>query len=408
MSEPDSTPSPQSDQGQPAGGQGQPPVRGWGEVPQTPPGYGPPTTDPQQQGQYGQQYGQPQYGRPQYGQPQYGQPQYGQAGGYGPAPSAYRPAPVQRGIIPLRPIGLGEIFDGAFRSIRHNPRVMFGLSAVVVTVVTVLDTLVQWASFGWLGAALDAPVGQQDEVLVGDVTGLLGGSLFSLVLNLVSVTLLQGLLIVSVSRSVLGQVISLADTWQRVKGRLLGLIGLTLVVLALLVVPWFLLAGLVVLAAVNDQPGVAVLVGVVGALGLLVWTVWIAVRTLLSTPALVLEEQKVSAALRRGWRLSRGSFWRLFGIYLLTQVIVAVVAGTIVAPTSFVDVIAGWDPLSDPRSLTLTAIATIVGSLLTTPFAAAVVALLYIDVRMRFEGLDVELTQAAEAVAADPAAGTRT
>ena len=44
-------------------------------------------------------------------------------------------------------------------------------------------------------------------------------------------------------------------------------------------------------------------------------------------------------------------------------------------------------------------IAKIIALTLSTTFLAAVVALLYIDVRMRREGLDVELARAAETTA---------
>ena len=42
---------------------------------------------------------------------------------------SWRPQALQPGIIPLRPLGMGEIYDGAFRAVRANPRVMFGLAA---------------------------------------------------------------------------------------------------------------------------------------------------------------------------------------------------------------------------------------------------------------------------------------
>ncbi len=412
MSEPDSTrPQPSPDPSGTPDGAPTPPASGWGEAPSTPPGYGQPQHGQPQQGlpQYGQpQYGQPQYGAPQYGQPQYGQPQYGQPGGYGPAPTGYRPPPVQRGIVPLRPLGLGEIWDGAFRAIRHNPRVMFGLSAIVVTLVTLVNTLVQWLSFGWLGSALDAPVSQQDDVFLGDLIGSSVASLAIGVLTFVATTILTGLLIVSVSRSVIGQVLSLRDTWARVRPVIWRLVGVTLVITLAGILPVVVVAAVIIPLAMAEQYALLFVVVLVGLVGWFVFFVWFVVRTLLATPSLVLEEQRAMAALRRGWRLSRGSFWRLLGIYLLTNVVVGVVAGIITLPVSLIPGIAGWDPLADPRALALTAIGTIIASLLTTPFVSGVVALLYIDLRMRHEGLDVELAQAAEAVADDPATGART
>src|SRR5690625_3944619 len=106
---------------------------------QPPSGYpqygGTPHGDPQYGGgQYGgPQYAGGQYAGPQYGGPQLGSQQYGQYGQYG-APTAAMAPPIaaQPGIIPLRPLTLGEIYDGAFRAVRTNPGVMFGLAAVIV------------------------------------------------------------------------------------------------------------------------------------------------------------------------------------------------------------------------------------------------------------------------------------
>ena len=355
------------------------------------PGYGQPAPAPPQ-------YGQPGYGQPQYGQPGYGQPQYGQAPGaplgYGP-PAGYRPATVQRGIVPLRPLGLGEIYDGAFRSVRSNPRVMFGVSAVVVTVAVLFQTILQWSTFGSLGDLMSAPVDEQAEAVIGDVVGAGVGTLVSVVVMLVATTVLTGLLIVSVSRSVIGQTVSLGEAWALARPHVWRLLLLTfLVTLIILSVP-ALWVGAMVAAALAEQWGVLIAVALIGGIGVLVWLAWVGTRTLLATPALVLEQQRVVAGLKRGWNLSVGSFWRLLGIYFLATFIVQTVASLITLPATGIITFVQLDPFG-PVALALTAVATIVGSVLTTPFMAAVVALLYIDIRIRREGLDVELARAAE------------
>src|SRR5215831_16079644 len=71
-----------------------PPGAGYG----VPPGAVPPGTG----------YGQGGYGPPGYGPPGYGAPR----GGWAPPPQAPKP-----GVIPLRPVAVGEILDGAFTSI---------------------------------------------------------------------------------------------------------------------------------------------------------------------------------------------------------------------------------------------------------------------------------------------------
>ena len=397
---------------------------GWGPGPTQPIGYGAATPQPPAQPQYGQpqygqppgqpQYGQPQYGQPQYGQPQYGQPpygapqygapQYGAPPGYG-HPQGYAP-PAQRGIIPLRPISLGEIYDGAFRSIRANPRVMFGFSAIVVTFSVTISTLIQWYSFGWLGDALSAPAAGgdifagEDFFAAQDMTSLLVGYIALFVVSLAATTVLTGVLILSVSRSVIGQQASVAETWRRARPQLWRLLLLTLVVILIIAVGPALWIGALIGAVALEQPGLAILAGFVGFFGMVAWYFWISTRTLLATPALMLEKLSVKAGLVRGWRLSRGSFWRLLGIYLLTTIIVGVVASIIVGPVSMIATLVSSNPFSDPLALAITGVGSVLGSVLTTPFTAAVVALLYIDTRVRREGLDVELTRAAEAAAA--------
>ena len=37
---------------------------------------------------------------------------------------------MRPGIIPLRPLGLGDILDGAIKLIRFNPKAVLGLSAI--------------------------------------------------------------------------------------------------------------------------------------------------------------------------------------------------------------------------------------------------------------------------------------
>src|SRR5690625_2369281 len=88
------------------------------------------------------------YGAP--GQPTPGGPP--PEGGYGapssppPGPGGFNPhhppgtfAPVQPGIIPLHPLTLGQIYDGAFKAIRANPMVMFVFAGVVITLTTVIE-----------------------------------------------------------------------------------------------------------------------------------------------------------------------------------------------------------------------------------------------------------------------------
>lgn len=334
--------------------------------------------------------------------PGYG-PGFGSAPGYGPPPG-YRPPAAQPGIVPLRPLGLGEILDGAFRAIRANPRVMFGLTAAVVAITVALQTVVQWYVGGLLAGSLTDATTTLDptgELALSDTLGPALAPLLTLPALVLATTVLTGLLIVSVSRSVLGQKVTIGEVWGGYRRRV-GLvvvftIGLQLAVALVLAA----LIGAVVLAATNDATGLAVVLGLVGGGVYLVGYVWLLVRTLLIPPAIMLEGAGLGSAIRRGWTLSRGSFWRLLGIYLLTSIIVSVVQGLITAPASIIATFVFQDALATSfGSLVLLGVANIVALTLTTVFTAAVVALLYVDVRMRREGLDVELARAAGATTA--------
>jgi len=331
------------------------------------------------------------------------QPGYSTPPGYGPQ-AGYRPPAAQPGIIPLRPLGLGEILDGAFRAIRANPRVMFGLTAVVVTIAVALQSVVQWYIGGLLSGSIADATSSLDptgELALSESITPTIGPLLTLPALALATTVLTGLLIVSVSRSVLGQKVTIGEVWQNYRGR----VGLVVVFTIMLTVGTVLtlaaLVGIVVLAALNDQTALAVILGLVGGVLYFVAYVWLLVRTLLVPPAIMLEGAGFWSAIRRGWKLSRGSFWRLLGIYLLTSIIVSIVQGLITAPASIIATFVFQDPTATAfGSLVLTGVANIVALTLTTVFTASVVALLYVDVRMRREGLDVELARAAGATAA--------
>ncbi len=182
MTTPESAPDQPAQPTPPQSGGSQP--AGWGEPPrygQYAPGYDP--SAPQAPGQ--PQYGTPpagQYGQTQYGQTQYGQTQYGQQAPGGSLPG-YRPAADKPGIVPLRPLTLGELYDGAFGAVRHNPAVALGLTAIVMIVAVIIGTLVSiplttWFSdlFGSMVTELEGGTATEDLAGFQDIMGLTYGS----------------------------------------------------------------------------------------------------------------------------------------------------------------------------------------------------------------------------------------
>ncbi|QAY68869.1 glycerophosphoryl diester phosphodiesterase membrane domain-containing protein [Xylanimonas protaetiae] len=368
-----------------------PPSSGWGETPR-----------------YGQ-YGQPQYGQqPRYGHPGPVPPQPAPTP-YGSLPGApYRPAAVKPGIVPLRPLTLGEIYDGAFSAVRHNPAVMLGLATLVLLVATVVGVLVGQllvpAFTGVLGPLFDDPelrdAGASFGFTAGSMAQIYGSASGLGLTTLLAGPVVNGVLTVSISRSVLGDKATVRQVWARVAPRAWVLIGWSLLqALGLLVVGLVLVLAVVAIVVAVSQVsgGAAALVGIVLGLGALAVLLWLFVRLLLVPPALALEGARLGATVRRAWLLTRGSFWRTLGIYLLASIIVGFIAQVISVPVSFV---AGAFGAADPgatmgAALVLSIVVGVVTAAIQTIFLAGVTALLYIDLRMRREGLDVQLTAAA-------------
>jgi Membrane domain of glycerophosphoryl diester phosphodiesterase len=353
-----------------------PPPVSWGQ-PSPPVGYPPP--GPQLATGYPpQQYG-----------PQYGQP-------YGPPYQAsYAPPPPKPGVIPLRPLGLNEILDGAVQTIRQNPVVMLGLSALVNVVLTLIVVLIQIGNLRTAFGGLSSFSSSSNQAEV-DASQLVASAVAAL-LQFVGTTLLTGLLVIAVSDAVLGRRPSIGEVWQRAKGRLWALLGVTVLVLLVVfgLVALCLLPG--ILLAVADSGGVAaVLLILFGALAALVLSFWIAIRLLFAPPTVLLERTGVFASIRRSWRLVGGSWWRCFGIWLLAQVLGSVLSGVLQFPLLILAAVAGGGG-AGAVVIALTILASVVARTLVAPFSAAILALLYIDLRMRREGLDVRLQQAAAA-----------
>ncbi len=393
------TPPPPAGQGPDQGQWGQPttpPPGAWGQ-PVAPGQWGQPPAPPPQWGQPGT----PPPGAPPPGgtPPGYGMPSYGA--------QPWRPPALQPGIVPLRPLSLGEILDGGVRAIRANPAVMFGLAAAVVTVATLISMLLSYYLWGVLAgsftdlADLDAELGQAAAGEVDSAVSMGVAALISQPVTSIATTILTGLLVVSVSRSVLGRKISVREVLH--SSRVWWVVGFTLLLsLAIAIVGGGLVA-LVIWLAASDSVGGAVALGLLGGLALLLVGVWVAVRTLLVTPALMLEGKGFWRTITRAWRLTRGSFWRLLGIYLLVQVLMYFLTQVVVTPFTLIATFvgAGGEILSFSY-LAIVSVGQIIALTATTTYTAAVVALLYIDVRMRREGLDIELGRAAAADAALP------
>ena len=122
----------------------------------------------------------------------------------------------------------------------------------------------------------------------------------------------------------------------------------------------------------------------------LVLTIWFSTMLSLVTPVVVLENASPGRALARSWRLVNRSFWRVFGITLLAGLIVAIAGGILQLPFTLLGAAAG----SGIGATVILVIGAIAAGTVTRPITAGVTVLLYVDMRMRKEGLDLALRTA--------------
>jgi hypothetical protein len=95
----------------------------------------------------------------------------------------------------------------------------------------------------------------------------------------------------------------------------------------------------------------------------------------------------------------RGSAWRVLGILLLTYLIVGFASFILRLPFSFLGGLGNYTntPTSTAllTSVAISSVGAIVAAAVTRPVSTGVTVLLYTDLRMRREGLDITLQAAA-------------
>jgi len=351
----------------------------------------------------GPQPGGPAYAAPAFGAPQYAPPgTYGEphgvglpgVGGWGAVPVAPKP-----GVVPLRPLGVGEILDGAISYIRRDPKTVLGISAVISLIIAV----VQFGALAATSRSLNLSSGSASFADafasgLGSVSASAVQSLVAWVLGVVA----TGLLTVVMGQAVLGRRVTASQAWDRTRSRFWPLLGLTLLVSVaegLLVAVGLGIAVLVGWALTNASTGLGVGVGILLGIAALVLVVWVSIRLLLAPVALMLETAGVVTSMRRSWTLVQGAWWRTFGIYLLGSILAGIVSSVLAVPFTIVGAILSLGSIQNgtlPLGYTLSvSLATLVSSIVVIPFTSGIVSLLYIDRRIRREALDIELARAA-------------
>lgn len=298
---------------------------------------------------------------------------------------------LRPGIAPLRPLTLGDVYGAVTKAIRANPTPTVGAAMLVLAIIAVPAIgLATWFS-------RTSGTGPDETLLAGVAV---------LTVVMFAVVALQTAAMGPVlTEGMLGRRASLGGTWRAVRGRLLALVllylGLALVSLLLMALLLAVPAALAIAGVQTESDGllVAGVVLLVAVYAVLVaGSLYLQARVAFAPVAVVVERLGPLAAVRRSLALSRRSVLKIVGIRFLTSLLVGFVQQIVYFPLVLIGAVVlallGVDGDRAPALIgVVVALALLLSLALTVPFSAGSDVMLYIDERIRKEGLDVALVQ---------------
>jgi len=278
----------------------------------------------------------------------------------------------------LRPLGLGEILDVGIKLCVRHWRTLALCVVWLVIPVQILSVLVL------LSVAPDALDPTAESASTNDETSFFVAQAI--------VYLLQGLVYAistaacfkAVSDAYLGSTPSARRSLRFGARRLPKLLALAFVVIGLFAVIAIAVTGL----GAAFGPGVLVLLFLL----LMVPFVWFAISWSLATPVLLFEAAGPIRSLRRSFALVKGRWLKVAATLFVGMFLVGFLSSILEGILVLLPALAAGG--NEVVLAFATVVAGTIGSVVTTPFSAAVIALLYFDQRVRKEGFDLELLAA--------------
>lgn len=318
---------------------------------------------------------------------------------YGSWTPASRP-----GIVPLHPLGFGTVLGRSFTALRQNPKVLLGfaLGAQAIAAVVLVAALggLGFAVFGRLDT-MQPGTEDAKAVLAGSVA-LLAIAAFVLTLGMAVLgVLVQAVVVTDVAYAVVAERLTLREVWRKVKPVAWRLLGYTALLGAVVVALAAVGVGIVILVGML-APVAALLVTLPMVLAAIVLSLWLSTKLALVPSAILLEHATITGAIRRSWQLTRTRFWPILGIIVVISIIFSTIAQVVSAPFSLLSTMLGSVFAPTGNVDTTGAIALVAGMVLTQLVVLLIsavgqvvqstaTAILYVDCRMRHEGLDLDL-----------------
>jgi hypothetical protein len=270
--------------------------------------------------------------------------------------------------VRLRPLPVGELLDETFKLYRRHFNVIAGVAIVVILpnlLLTLLSGSYKANTFSYLQQVLqnlNDPTALQ--AIQNRQTQFTGSPLYlaSFPIALILLPITGGALFRATTSLAAGNVETIGSV-------LLGTVK-----------RYFAIAGIGILT-------VLVVLGCVAIVTIPI-VLWVLIRWAVAMPALFAEGVGPVKAVGRSWSLTRDNWWRTLGILLLVSIMVSLIQAALGALfTGIAAVIPGLS--DDIQAGLVTTVSTLISALVgaLSPIA---ITLLYLDLRVRKEGLDLD------------------
>ena len=239
----------------------------------------------------------------------------------------------------LRPLEIGDLLDETFRMYRRHFLLFAGLSVILSIPSAALSGFFSYALLN--GLLQQSNLGQAPTVNFNFLGTTLVAAIAALVVTIVLLPFFYGAVTFAACESALGRPVTAAGVLSGVLRNYFQLLGY-----------WLLISLMLILFCLLP-------------LWIWIWVSWVAVM-----PIMFIENIGLGAAMGRSWRLVEGRWWRTFLIVFLIFIIVYAVRFAL-----------GVASISGTTGV-------IVDSLVN-PIPQIAIVLIYFDLRVRREGLDL-------------------
>jgi hypothetical protein len=253
----------------------------------------------------------------------------------------------------LRPLSVGEILDAGFKLFRHRFGTLVGCIFVPIVPIYILGTIIV-GSTDSTAFDVNAAVNNSGDAVAGRAIDQL--------LSSVAAALAIAACFKAISAAYLGERAGVGASLRYAAGRFLPLI-VAYIVMVIILIPAFI--------------------------ALVIPFVWLSVKFSMTFPALVCEKAGPLRSIGRSWELTKDNWWRVFGtliVVLLLLFVISLALGGVLGA-----VLLSSDSMSEVAFAVLTTLIGLLIAAITYPLIAAVVTVMYYDLRVRNEGFDLQL-----------------